>query len=102
MGSFVYAIPDRYNPSEPLCTALYTTSPTLDFATRMAKVLARKTGKSVHVGNSVSLGGPGSAIGDMEGGSFGGVGNSSVEEEMEAFRLALRAVMAEVEKRQRT
>ncbi|GIZ46824.1 hypothetical protein CKM354_000993300 [Cercospora kikuchii] len=45
MGSFVYALPDRYNPSQPMSTALYTAPSSLDFTTRMAKVLTRKLAK---------------------------------------------------------
>ncbi|KAF2395948.1 hypothetical protein EJ06DRAFT_484381 [Trichodelitschia bisporula] len=85
LGSFVYALPDRTNPSAPpISTALYPQSQTLDFATRLAKVLARKTGKPTYVGNSVSF-------------SAAGRGGD-VEEEMDGFRRIVEVVMAEVEK----
>jgi hypothetical protein len=75
----------RGNPSAPpLSTPLYTQSNTLDFATRMSKVLARKTGKPVYVGNSMSFAGAG------RGGD--------VEEEMEGFRMVVEVVMEEVSK----
>lgn len=73
----------RYNPTVPLSTPLYTLPSSLDFADRMAKVLARKTGRTVHVGSSVS---------------FASAGNGgSVEEEMEAFRQVVKVVMDQVE-----
>lgn len=57
---------------------------TLDFATRMAKLLAKKMGVPCYVGNSMS---------------FAGMGRGGdVEEEMEGFRLVVKVVMGEVEK----
>ncbi|OQO05966.1 hypothetical protein B0A48_10062 [Cryoendolithus antarcticus] len=84
LGSFVYALPDRYNPSQPLSTPLYTIPSTVDFTTRLAKVLVRKTAKACYVSWS----------GDLTGGVMGG----SVEEEMEVFRGIVEVVMAEVGK----
>ena len=80
-------IPDdkqRYNPSQPLSTPLYTLPSSLDFATRLAKVLARKTGKAVHVGSSVTF------AGAAQGGS--------VEEEMDGFKAVVENVLREVER----
>ena len=76
----------RTNPAgaAPLCTPLYTQSNTMDFATRLAKVLARRTGKPVYVGNSMSFAAAG------RGGD--------VEEEMEGFRMVVEVVMGEIEK----
>ncbi|TKX27377.1 putative proteasome assembly chaperone 4 [Elsinoe australis] len=82
MGSFVYAMPDRYDPTQPLSTVLYTNSSSLDFATRLAKLLARKTSKAVHVGSSVSF------ADAAEGGT--------VEEEMEGFKKVVEVVMAQI------
>ncbi|KAF1347828.1 hypothetical protein BDV97DRAFT_298345 [Delphinella strobiligena] len=83
LGSFVYAMPDRYNPTQPLSTPLYTFPSSLDFATRLAKVLARRTGRAAYVGSSVS---------------FAGAGNGgTVEEEMEGFRRVVEVVVAAVE-----
>ncbi|KAF2209208.1 hypothetical protein CERZMDRAFT_91420 [Cercospora zeae-maydis SCOH1-5] len=79
MGSFIYALPDRYNPSQPLSTALYTATSSQDFTTRMAKVLAKKLGKPCYVSSSVNLSGV--------------VGGGPVEEEMEAFRVVVETVV---------
>ncbi|CAK1362318.1 unnamed protein product [Cercospora beticola] len=79
MGSFVYALPDRYNPSQPMSTALYTAPSSLDFTTRMAKVLTRKLAKPCYVSCSVNL--------------SSAAGGGSVEEEMEAFRLVVETVV---------
>ncbi|KAI2609270.1 hypothetical protein GGR54DRAFT_382783 [Hypoxylon sp. NC1633] len=72
MGSFVYALPDRYNPSQPLSTTIYSVEATLEFTTRLAKILAKKTQMPIYVGNSISFANTG----------LGG----TVEEEMEAFK----------------
>ncbi|KAK3680752.1 hypothetical protein LTR37_021086 [Vermiconidia calcicola] len=84
MGSFVYAMPDRYNPSQPLNTPLYTLPSSQDFATRMAKVLASRTKRPCYVGSSVNL--------------SGAVAGGTVEEEMEAFRAIVKVVMTGVER----
>jgi hypothetical protein len=84
LGSFVYALPDRYNPSQPLSTPIYSIIHTLDFTQRLAKLLARKTGRACYVGNSASF------RDSVQGGI--------VEEEMEAFRAVVKVVMGEVEK----
>ncbi|KAJ4302099.1 hypothetical protein N0V88_002235 [Collariella sp. IMI 366227] len=80
LGSFVYALPDRYNPSQPLSTALCTVEPTLEFTTRLAKLLARKTQLPTYVGNSISLASTG----------LGG----TVEEEMDAFKKVVEVTLA--------
>ncbi|KAK0735460.1 hypothetical protein B0T21DRAFT_441915 [Apiosordaria backusii] len=81
LGSFVFALPDRYNPSQPLSTALCTVEPTIEFTTRMAKLLVRKMGnrRPVYVGNSISFQSTG----------LGGV----VEEEMEGFGAVMNGIM---------
>ncbi|KAF2717294.1 hypothetical protein K431DRAFT_233463 [Polychaeton citri CBS 116435] len=84
MGSLVYAMPDRYNPSQPLSTPLYTLPSTLDFATRLAKLLARRTKMACYVGSSVNL--------------SDAIGGGTVEEEMEAFRAVVDTVIAEIGK----
>ncbi|CAK4030127.1 uncharacterized protein RCC_09633 [Lecanosticta acicola] len=78
MGSFVYAMPDRYNPTQPMSTALYTMPSSLDFTTRIAKVLCRRLQKPCYVGCSINL--------------SGAAGGGSVEEEMEAFRNIVEVV----------
>jgi hypothetical protein len=72
LGSFVYAMPDvsyastldsllptngleRSNLSNVISTAIYSSSSTVDFANRVAKILARKTMLPVYVGCSMDL-----------------------------------------------
>lgn len=55
MGSFVYAMPDRFNERNTICTELFATEATVEFATRLAKILARRTMKPVYVGCSMSM-----------------------------------------------
>jgi hypothetical protein len=62
----------RFNPSVPLSTPIYREEPTFDFATRLARILVKKTQMHVYVTNSLSLANAGL------GGTF--------EEEMEAFK----------------
>ena len=56
----------------------------MEFTTRLAKLLAKKTGKAVYVGNSISF-------------ASAGLGGT-VEEEMEGFRRVVEVVMGEVGK----
>ncbi|KAI9735385.1 MAG: hypothetical protein M1818_006580 [Claussenomyces sp. TS43310] len=86
LGSFVYALPDRYNAGQALSTPLCTYEATIDFTTRIAKALAKKTGKPVYIGNSMSFANAG----------MGG----TVEEEIAAFKQVVEVVMASVRKRQ--
>jgi hypothetical protein len=69
----------RTTPKDTLSTPLFTHGGTLDFTTRLSKLLARKTGKPVYVGNSMSF-------------SSAGMGGT-VEEEMEGFRRVVEVVM---------
>ncbi|MCJ1475423.1 hypothetical protein MMC13_004085 [Lambiella insularis] len=82
LGSFVYAMPNRLTPSAPLSTVLVPVPGTIDFATRVAKILARKTGKPTYVGCSVAFGG------------------ASVEEELQGVRAVVEAVVEELEKKE--
>lgn len=59
----------------PLSTPIYHEEPTIDFTTRLAKILVKKTQMHVYVSNSVSL------VSTGLGGTF--------EEEMEAFKKVL-------------
>lgn len=68
-----------------MSTALYTSPASLDFATRMAKLLVRRTGKVCYVSSSINLAGT--------------AGGGTVEEEMEAFRAVVDVVTAEVQRR---
>ncbi|KAF2749401.1 hypothetical protein M011DRAFT_398442 [Sporormia fimetaria CBS 119925] len=79
MGSFVYAMPNTTSPSNVLSTPLYTHSSNIDFTTRLAKVLARRTSKPVYLGNSISF-------------ASAGLGGT-VEEEVEGFRRCVEVVM---------
>ena len=56
--------------------------PTIEFTTRLAKLLARKTQLPTYVGNSISLASTG----------LGG----TVEEEMEAFRKVVEVVLSQL------
>ncbi|KAJ4991833.1 hypothetical protein SVAN01_02683 [Stagonosporopsis vannaccii] len=84
LGSLVYAMPNRATPSQPLSTPLFTHSATLDFTTRLSKVLARRTGKPIYVSSSMSFVNAG----------MGG----TVEEEMEGFKRVVEVVMAALNK----
>ncbi len=57
----------------------------MEFTTRLAKILARKTQKAVYVGNSISF-------------ASAGMGGT-IEEEMEGFKKVVDVVMEEVQKR---
>ena len=65
----------RLNPSDPLSTALFPVPSSIDFATRVAKILARKTGKPTYVGCSATFGG------------------ATVEEEIEGVKAAIEAIL---------
>ncbi|KAH6641420.1 hypothetical protein F5144DRAFT_132950 [Chaetomium tenue] len=82
LGSFVYALPDRYNPSQPLATPLCTVEPTIEFTTRLAKLLARKTQRPIYVGNSISFASTG----------LGG----TVDEEMDAFKKVVEVTLSQL------
>ncbi|KAL8847010.1 MAG: hypothetical protein Q9221_007923 [Calogaya cf. arnoldii] len=75
LGSFVYAMPNRLQPSDPLCTALHSQTGSIEFANRVAKILARKTEKPTYVGCSVVF------------------GNPTVEEEMAGVRAVVEEVL---------
>lgn len=76
------------NPGQAISTPLYTYESSVEFTTRLAKLLARKTGKPVYVGNSISF-------------ASAGMGGT-VEEEMEGFKKVLEVVMDEVRKSEGT
>ncbi|KAK8190793.1 hypothetical protein BKA81DRAFT_285676, partial [Phyllosticta paracitricarpa] len=87
MGSFVYAMPSTTTSSsqqQPISTPLYVQAPTLDLATRLARILARKSGRPTYVGNSTSF-------------ASAGLGGS-VEEEMEGLARVVEVVMGELER----
>lgn len=72
----------RLDPTQPLATTLFSQELSIEFATRLAKLLARKTGAPVYVTNSVSFANAG----------MGG----TVEEEMEGFKSILDAVLPRI------
>lgn len=63
-----------------MSTALYSVPSSLDFTTRMAKVLVRRLQRPCYVGTSINLSGA------VEGGT--------VDEEMEAFRRVVDVVVS--------
>ncbi|KAJ0298486.1 hypothetical protein COL516b_009867 [Colletotrichum fioriniae] len=82
LGSFVYALPNRLEPAQPISTAIYSVESTLEFTTRVAKLLAKRANMPVYVGCSINLGGAAMSL--------------SVEEEMEAFRAIVDVVTAKL------
>ncbi|KAI9372418.1 hypothetical protein BJX61DRAFT_448888 [Aspergillus egyptiacus] len=82
MGSFVYAMPDRTSPRSTISTTLYRTASSEEYATRIAKILARRMGVPVYVGCSIDP----NALGLM------------AEEEMEGVKRIVDVVMARWEK----
>ncbi|KAF7559845.1 hypothetical protein G7046_g4308 [Stylonectria norvegica] len=84
LGSFVYALPNRYNSSDPLSTTLYSSESSIEFTARMAKLLARRTQLPVYVSNSMSF-------------ADAGMGGT-VEEEMEAFKTIVGVVLEKLQK----
>ncbi|OCT50870.1 hypothetical protein CLCR_09229 [Cladophialophora carrionii] len=66
MGSFVYAMPDMRDERNVISTALSTSGSSIDYATRMAKILARKMKRPVYVGCSMKIAGT-TAEEEMEG-----------------------------------
>ncbi|QGA15000.1 hypothetical protein EYB26_002656 [Talaromyces marneffei] len=77
MGSFVYAMPDRTNPKSTISTILCNSPGSIEYATRTAKVLARRTKLPVYVGCN------------MDPVSTG----TTVEEEMEGFKKIVDTIM---------
>ncbi|KAM0254271.1 hypothetical protein ACHAQJ_006961 [Trichoderma viride] len=84
MGSFVYALPDRFNHQQAIATTLFSAESSLEFTTRVAKLVARRTQLPVYVTNSISL----------ESTGMGG----TVEEEMEAFKSVAEAILSHLPK----
>ena len=72
------------NPGQTISTPLFTYESTVEFTTRLSRLLARKTGKPVYVGNSISF-------------ASAGMGGT-IEEEMEGFKKVVEVVLDEVRK----
>ncbi|KAJ5945361.1 hypothetical protein N7516_005529 [Penicillium verrucosum] len=68
MGSFVYAMPDRTSPKSTISTTLYTSPSSIEYTTRIAKILARRFSIPVYVGCSIDPHGMGLEVAEeMEG-----------------------------------
>jgi hypothetical protein len=80
LGSFVYAMPDRIDTKNAISTALTTTPDTIEYATRLVKILARRLKMPVYVGCSVRVEG------------------WTVEEEMEGLGMVVGKVVEAIEK----
>ena len=78
-SSLTPPLSQRYNPTQPLSTPLVPQSSTIDFATRVAKILVRRVGKPVYVGSSAMFAG------------------AVVEEEVDAVRIVVEGVVGLVE-----
>ncbi|CUS10612.1 unnamed protein product [Tuber aestivum] len=83
LGSFVYALPPTGNHKSSLSTAIYVRESTLETATRIAKILAKRTGLPAYVGNSMSFASAGMGGGGME--------------EVEGVKRVVEVVCGEVE-----
>jgi len=75
LGSFVYAMPDVLNDRNVISTPLTTSGSSIDYATRMAKILARRMKQPVYVGCSMNFAG------------------TTAEEEMEGLTVAVDKIM---------
>ncbi|KAJ5551933.1 hypothetical protein N7461_006631 [Penicillium sp. DV-2018c] len=53
MGSFVYTMPDRTSPKSTISTTLYTSPSSIEYTTRISKILARRFAVPVYVGCSI-------------------------------------------------
>lgn len=76
--------PQRLNPGQALAAPLCTYETSIDYTTRLAKLLARKSGRPVYVGSSMSF-------------SSAGMGGT-VEEEMEGFKKVVEVVLEAISK----
>lgn len=73
----------RFNAQQPLATTLFTSEPTLEFTTRLAKLVARRTQTPVYVTNSMSF----------ESAGMGG----TMEEEIEAFKGVVEVTLGKLQ-----
>ncbi|KAJ5682875.1 hypothetical protein N7462_006040 [Penicillium macrosclerotiorum] len=81
MGSFVYAMPDRTSSTQTISTTIYSTPSSIEYTTRVAKILARRIKMPVYVGCSI----------DPNGLSL------TVEEEMEGLKQIVNTVVERFE-----
>jgi hypothetical protein len=73
------SLPQQFNKNQPLSTVICPDERTVDFTTRLAKLLVKKTQMPTYVTNSISLADTG----------LGG----TMEEEMEAFKVVVGAAL---------
>ncbi|KAB8230101.1 hypothetical protein BDV23DRAFT_156407 [Aspergillus alliaceus] len=85
MGSFIYAMPDRTNTRNTISTTLYNIPGSVEYTTRIAKILARRMKIPVYVGSSIDP----TALGLL------------VEEEMEGLTKIVDAIMKRWEESQK-
>ncbi|KAI9675679.1 MAG: hypothetical protein M1817_001046 [Caeruleum heppii] len=78
LGSLVYALPDKRDPTHALTTPLYSIPSTIESSTRIAQMLVRKTGLAAYVGGEYAFG-------------------VTVEEEMEGLRRVVECVVGIVD-----
>lgn len=69
----------RLQPNEPLSTVLCAIPSSIDFATRAAKIVTRRTEKPTYIGCSV------------------GFGNATVEEELAVVKAAVAGILSLIE-----
>ncbi|MBE7180559.1 MAG: hypothetical protein INR71_04985 [Terriglobus roseus] len=89
LRALVCAMPARGGAAPPSCTTLYGGgggAGQVDFAARVARAVARRTGRPAYVGNGLAVG-AGTGMG------------STVEEEMEGLRGVVEVVMGEVDRK---
>ncbi|KAK5954987.1 hypothetical protein OHC33_003666 [Knufia fluminis] len=79
LGSFVYTMPDRLDEKSTISSVLCATGSSIDYATRLSKILARRMRLPVYVGCSMS---------------FAGI---TPEEEMEGLGRVVSEIMAKFE-----
>lgn len=75
-------LPQRLDAQQPLSTTLFPHEPTVEFTTRLAKLIARRTQLPAYVTNSMTL-------------ADAGMG-ATIEEEMEAFRGIVDIVLEQL------
>ncbi|KAJ6121057.1 hypothetical protein N7523_005337 [Penicillium sp. IBT 18751x] len=85
LGSFVYAMPDRTSSNSTIATTIYTSPSSIEYTTRVAKIVARRTKKPVYVGCSIDPNAHG----------------MSVEEEMEGLRKIVEVIVEKYETQRR-
>ncbi|KAJ5099903.1 hypothetical protein N7532_006904 [Penicillium argentinense] len=81
LGSFVYAMPDRTSSKSTIATTIYTSPSSIEYTTRVAKIITRRIGMPIYVGCSIDT----NALG------------LQVEEEMEGLTHIVNLVVEKYE-----